>query len=159
MDVGGPEDELVVGGQHRPDAAAAAGGRWVPSRLLLPRFLARSLLPCALAGWLVGFPAALGRGRFVSLTASSMSACARARCCVSVCREEVPQLGAVARVRRPARLPPHRRHARRLLPAGPQRAGERELSRRPGLAHCWRRLACKVLVVLPRRVAALGRLL
>ena len=88
-----------------------------------------------------------------------MSACARARCCVCVCREEVPQLGAVARVRRPARLPPHRRHARRLLPAGPQRAGERELSRRPGLAHCWRRLACKVLVVLPRRVAALGRLL
>jgi hypothetical protein len=39
-------------------------------------------------------------------------------------REEVPQLGAVARVRRPARLPPHRRHPRRLLPAGTQRAGE-----------------------------------
>jgi hypothetical protein len=38
------------------------------------------------------------------------------------CRE-VPQLGALARLLQPARLPPLRRHARRLLPARPQRAG------------------------------------
>jgi hypothetical protein len=47
-----------------------------------------------------------------------------ASACACVCREEVPQLGAVARLRRPPRVPPHRRHARRLLPAGPQRARE-----------------------------------
>jgi hypothetical protein len=120
-------------------------------------FLGFSLAASVRFGWLV--PATLGRNRFVSLTAS-VAACARAAVCVCVCREEVPQLGAVARVRRPARLPPHRRHTRRLLPAGPQRAGEPPC--RPGLARrcrvaTWRRLACKVLVVLPHRVAALGR--
>lgn len=50
-------------------------------------------------------------------------------------REEVPQLGAVARLRRPARLPPHRRHARRLLPAGPQRAGGSVDEQGGGRAH------------------------